>query len=70
MKQIDCKAGYKTIQADEGMTFIGADGSLMGELVHLGKGDKKKKYTEITLEEAAEIIRQNDIEEEGNGIVL
>ena len=68
MKQISCKAGYKTIQADNGMTFLSTAGVLMGEVVHLGKGDKKKNYTEITLAEAEEITRQQEtsteIEEE------
>jgi hypothetical protein len=64
MKQISCKAGYKTIQADEGYTFINLDNVLMGAVIHLGKGDKKKNYTEITLAEAEEITRQQETQTE------
>lgn len=61
MKQINCSAGYKTIQADEGYTFISKDDVLMGSVIHLGKGDNKKKYTEVTLAEAVEIAAEQEI---------
>ena len=64
MKQISCKAGYKTIQAYSGMTFLNTAGVLMGAVVHLGKHDKKKNYTEITLAEAEEIIEAQMTEAE------
>jgi hypothetical protein len=60
MKQISCKAGYKTIQADEGKTFISAEDMLMGEVIHLGEHDKKNNYREITLAEAAEIAAEQE----------
>jgi hypothetical protein len=61
MKQISCKAGYKTIQADSGMTFISKDDTLAGEVVHLGKHSKKGDYREITLSEAVEIAAEQEI---------
>jgi hypothetical protein len=64
MKQINCSAGYKTIQADEGYTFISKDDVLMGSVIHLGKGDNKKNYTEVTLAEAEEITRQQETQTE------
>lgn len=64
MKQISCKAGYKIIQADEGYTFINLDNVLMGAVIHLGKGDKKKNYTEITLAEAEAIANSQMAEAE------